>query len=115
MPKFVRMIQATMSIKRQVDESTVNAHLSEALRKESDRSGFRNTARPKKTTAPNTSTPSTSDVPGTSGHGTGQDEGESDPDYIDNDAESIVPLSSGNDTDRATDERYSDDEESITE
>lgn len=91
MHKFVRLIQATIYTKRQVDEQTTKAHLSEALRKECDRSGFRATprARSEKKTTTNTSTADERDV-GTSGHVTGW-EGHK---QGDSDEESVGPVSS---------------------
>lgn len=98
MPKFVRLIQATVFTKRQVNELTANVHLSEALRKESDRSGFRATPRAKNEAA-NTSTPDVdaSNVR-TSRQGTGR-KGHNRQSDTDEDAESIGPLSSDHDID----------------
>ena len=49
LPRYIRIIQAAVSNIWRVDEDVTNVHLSEALRKESDRSGFRAKPRTKKT------------------------------------------------------------------
>ena len=49
LPRYIRIIQAAVSKIWRVDEDVTNVHLSEALRKESDRSGFRAKPRAKKT------------------------------------------------------------------